>query len=138
VRAALACLLVACLPVLSACGAAESSAEDFEGQEKAVAEAVEDIQDASASSDAEQLCRDLLARSYVRRIAQGGRCEDELADALDDADDSELDVVDVTVSGTSARAVVRGARTNDDRRAVMSFVREGGRWRANAIASGQR
>ena len=125
--------LVAAL-VLAACGAAqEPSADRFSGEEKRVAQAVDDLQSAAEQGDAAEICSRLLARELVDRIASGGsNCTAELSKALDDADDHELAVRGVEVQGQTATAVVR-----DSEGAVRSlgFRREGDDWRATALAA---
>jgi hypothetical protein len=118
------------LLALAGCGAAASSAGDFEGEEGRVAEIVEDVQTAAQSDEPERLCDELFARALARRFQAGsGNCRQEVAVALDDADGVELTVQDVTVQGNSARARVEGE--NGVR--TLTLVREGGRWRVSEL-----
>ena len=61
----------------------------------------------------------------------------ELEKVTGDADDFELDVTDVTVTGTTATAKVKARRGDrDDAETTFSLVREDGDWRlANLGAS---
>jgi hypothetical protein len=117
---------------LAGCGASASSSAEFEGEEKRVADAVERLQEAGEARDAEAICNDVLAEALRESIvAAGSTCEAELDKAIQDADDFELDVEDVTVQGTTATAKVRGA----DRLREFEFVREGDDWRATALGA---
>ena len=125
-------LAVAAL-ALGACGQT-SSAADFEGEQKAVAEVVEDIQSAASGDDAARICRDLLADELIRAFEQGaGKCTDELDKAISDVDDFELDVEEVTVTGTTATARVVSAGGAEDRTDTLSFTKQQGRWKATSL-----
>src|SRR5436309_441161 len=103
---------LALLPALAlgACGqTAKDSAGDFKGDQKAVAQVVEDLQDAGRKGDAGKICTDLLTPALVTRIQQAssGKCDSVLKDALSDADAFELQVQKVTITGDRADAVVQ-------------------------------
>ena len=129
------------LPVLlvalaiAGCGAeAEpSSVENFEGEERAVAQKVEDLQEAGEGRNPEDICSDILASSLVQQLeAAGVKCADEMEKAIDDADDYDLQVQDVTVSGSTATAEVR--RGDDGPTETMEFTKEKGQWRATSLS----
>jgi hypothetical protein len=118
---------VAAALALAGCGSGESSsAGGFEGQEKEVAQVVEDLQRAAQSRDGGKVCSELLARELVDELSSGDQdCIDEVEKAIGDADDYELRVTDVSVEGESATATVE----DGDRRAKFALVRQDGRWR---------
>src|SRR4051812_16753398 len=62
--------------VLAGCGSGDkSSAGDFQGEQKAVAQTVEDLQTAGRKGDADKICTDLLAASLVQTIRRAsGEC----------------------------------------------------------------
>jgi ABC-type oligopeptide transport system substrate-binding subunit len=119
---------------LAACGSAGTdSSGDFEGEQREVASAVEDLQSAAADDDASEICRTLLAKSLVDRLGAGDGCEKAVAAALDATDTDELDVERVTVNGTNATARVKsgsgdGATTRDVR-----LTREGRNWKIASL-----
>jgi hypothetical protein len=120
---------------LAGCGAQSqpSSVDKFKGDERAVAQKVEDLQEAGESRKAEDICSEILARSLVQQIeAAGADCADEMKQAIDDADDYDLDVQKVTVSGSTATASVR--RGDDGPTETMEFTRENGQWRATSLS----
>ena len=118
------------------------SSSKFKGEQRLVANAIEDLQDAGQRREASTICSELLAADLVRKIrraAGGGRktCAQHLKTSLDDADDFELTVKGVTISGKTARAVVvSGSSGSKDRRTeTMRLVKEGrpGRWRVASL-----
>jgi hypothetical protein len=121
---------------LAGCGAeAEpSSVEKFQGEERAVAQKVEDLQEAGEGRNPEDICSDILASSLVQQLeAANVKCADEMEKAIDDADDYDLQVQDVTVSGSTATAQVR--RGDDGPTETMEFKKEDGQWRATSLSS---
>jgi hypothetical protein len=121
---------------LAGCGAQAqpSSAEKFQGEEQAVAQKVEDLQDAGESRKPEDICSDILSASLVQQLeAAGSKCVDEMEKAIDDADDFDLEVQDVKVSGSTATAEVM--RGDDGPTVTMEFTKENGQWRATSLSS---
>ena len=126
-RPLLALLLVPAL----ACSGAAASTGDFEGEEREVAQTIEDVQAAGQAGDEEELCNELFAEALVQRLQAGSaNCRAELGSALDDADGYDLDVQDVTVQGgrATARVEVEGGAAR-----TLTLVREGGRWRVSEL-----
>jgi hypothetical protein len=64
--------------------------------------------------------------------AAGSDCAQEMQKAIEDADDFELDVRAVTVTGDSATARVQGGDGGPTD--TMQFAREKGQWRATALS----
>jgi hypothetical protein len=120
---------------LAGCGAeAEpSSVEKFQGEERAVAQKVEDLQEAGEGRNPEDICSDILASLLVQQLeAANVKCADEMEKAIDDADDYDLQVQDVTISGSTATAQVR--RGDDGPTETMEFTKENGQWRATSLS----
>ena len=120
---------------LAGCGAEaeESSVEKFQGEERAVAQKVEDLQEAGEGRNPEDICSEILARSLVQQLeAAGADCAQEMEKAIEDADDYALDVTDVSISGSTATAEVR--RGEDGPTESMEFTRENGQWRATSLS----
>jgi hypothetical protein len=132
-RAVLAVPLVLAA-LATGCGASSSSADDFEGEEKLVADVVEKLQSAGETGNAAEICNEVLARQLRDQIQEAGAsCESELDKAIDDADDYELEVEAVTISGNSATAKVKGRDRGEERVRDFEFVREGRNWRATSL-----
>jgi hypothetical protein len=133
---ALFAVLLALAAIASGCGGSASSAGDFEGEEKRVADVVEQLQSAGETGDAAEICNEVLAKELRDQIQEAGaNCEQELEKAIKDADDFELEVEDVTITGNSATAKVKGRDGGEERVRDFEFVREGRDWRATSLGS---
>jgi hypothetical protein len=116
---------------IAGCGQAPTSAGDFKGSEKDVADTIEQLQTSAQNRKPADICSEVLSRGLVEKLKTSGNdCVDEMENVTGDADDFELDVTDVTVTGTTATARVK-ARKGDRDDAVTTFAlaREDGQWR---------
>ena len=132
-------LLLALLLVgLAGCGAQaqQSSADKFnDPNEKAVAQKIEDLEEAGKARKPEDICSDILAKSVVDELdAAGTDCKTEMQKAIDDANDLDLEVQKVTVTGSDATAEVKQGDDGPVER--MTFTKEGNDWRATALSEG--
>lgn len=133
--------LVALLVVgaLGGCGSSGgTTANDFKGEERAVAQVAEDLSDAGKKGDAQRMCDDLLAKPVVDRLTTVGardkrNCADTLDDSLKDADSFALEVTAVKVTGTTAQATVRSDAGKKDRTDTLALVKEGRNWKLSEI-----
>ena len=133
-RAPAACLAVAAALALPACTGQTSSAGDFEGEEEVVATVVEDLQRYGSRREADTICDDLLTTELQGAVKAGSAtCAAELKKALDDADAFELDVQDVTVSGTTATARVEGADEAEGVMRTLELEKVGEDWRISSF-----
>jgi hypothetical protein len=131
---ALLAAVFALAALASGCAGSSSSAEGFEGEEKKVAELVEKLQRAGETDEPGTICDEVLAKELRDQIQEAGStCEQEMAKAIEDADDFELDVEDVTIDGDEATAKVRGSDQGEERVRDYEFVREGPDWRATSL-----
>ena len=140
-------LIAAALVVVVFSGCSQSGDDDspdFKGEQKLVANVVDDLQDAGRDKDGDAVCA-LLAADLVKKIraTAGGNasCAEAVDDALDDADAFDIDVKSVKISGAVATAVVESKENDDEVRDTLSFVKEqaGGspprtRWKLSALA----
>jgi hypothetical protein len=134
----LVALLVALPFALGACGqSAKNSAGDFQGDQKDVAQTVEDLQSFARKGDAAKICTELLARPLVAKITQssGGPCSKVLDTAISDADAFELQVQKVTVNGDTATAVVKSQGGNKDRVDTLELVRDSSAWKISTLGA---
>jgi hypothetical protein len=134
----LAALLLTLPLALGACGqSTKDSAGDFKGDQKAVAQAVEDLQSAGRKSQASKICSDLLAPALVAKIksASNGPCDKVLKDALSDADSFELQVKKVTVNGTTATAVVESDGGDQKRTDTLELTKVGNAWKIATLGA---
>ncbi len=132
-------LLVALPLALSACGqSSKDSAGDFQGEQKAVAQTVEDLQKAASKSDEGKICDDLLAPALIARIKTASKttCQSALNDALTDSDSFELQVKKVAIDGTTATAIVESDATGSTkRRDTLQLTKVGNSWKIATLGS---
>jgi hypothetical protein len=134
-----AALLCASALTLSACGTTgNDSSSDFKGEDKAVAQAVEDFQSASRKGDEDEICTDLLAPALVNKIkaASKSTCQDALNTSLQDVDSFELKVEKVTVNGTSATATVQSDGGGDKKSTdTLTLTKVGNAWKIAELSA---
>jgi hypothetical protein len=126
-------LLVPLAAALAGCGTA-SSAGKFSGAQGDVAKQVEALQTAGQSHDGDKACSDILSRSLRDAMnAAGSTCAEQVSTAMKDADDFELDVRAVSITGPRATARVRARIGGRDQIRTMQLVRESGSWRISSL-----
>jgi hypothetical protein len=118
-------LLAGCAP--SGGGGVDTGS--FQGAEKDVAQALDDLTDAARRKDGGRVCSELLAKALVDKLDANGGCSKALDDQLDDVDVAALDVDDVTVSGNCATAKVRAEFNGDKMTSTLKLALEDRRWR---------
>ena len=124
------------IPAIAGCGASSTTdnAKDFKGEQKAVAQSLDDFSKAARDSDEKEICTSLLARSLVRRLdATRQRCVGAVSDQLDAAGDDKLDVKTIVISEGTATATVVSKVDGDDKRQTITLVDEDGRWRLSGV-----
>src|SRR5688572_23389582 len=110
----------------SGCAGSSSSADDFQGEERKGPRPGGEAPAGGETGDAAEICDEVLAQELRDQIHEAGsNCEQEIDKAIKDADDFELEVEDVTISGDSATAKVRGRDPGEERVRDFEFVREG-------------
>jgi hypothetical protein len=132
-RSAHACLILSCAALaLPGCTVQQSSSTGFQGAERDVAQVVDDLKAAGRRRDGDKVCTRILSQQLAEQLANGSSsCADEVKKAIDDAGDFDLEVRDVTISGTTARAQVR--QKGDGRLVTLELAREGGGWRLTSL-----
>jgi outer membrane PBP1 activator LpoA protein len=119
---------------LAGCGGTASSSSNFSGTERDVADQVEALQSAGESRDGDKACNDVLSAALRRAMATAtATCADQVAEAMKDADDFELDVRAVEVNGDRATARVQARVGGADRLRTLELVRERGSWRIDSL-----
>jgi hypothetical protein len=132
-----AALTTGLMLVLGGCTGGGGESGDFQGDEQRVAEAVDDLQAAVSRQDnAGDVCRDMLSRDLAARLnSDATRCEQEIRLAVADADLFRMQIVDIEVEGTSARARVRTSVGDQTTPATLELVEERGNWRLDGIGT---
>ena len=120
---------------VGACGQ-PSSAGNFGGEEKTVATVIEDLQRDGERHQADDICDKLLTQALQEKVKAGSSsCGAEMKKALEDADAFDLEVQDVTVSGTTATAKVEGADEGDGVIRTIGLEKVGNSWRIASFGS---
>jgi len=119
--------------LLTGCAAQSGNNDDtskFKGDQRLVANTVEDFESAASKGDQDKICRDLLSTALVRQYAQhGGTCEKAVDGALKDADSFNLTVERVAINGQDATATVKADRGDKDINQAIVLVKQGAGWR---------
>ena len=111
-----------------------TSTDDFEGDERAVAQTVADLAEAGSAREATDICGGVVTDALREDIAKGGSsCNDEMQKAIEDVDAFDLEVTDVTVTGDKATAEVESADGDRRVRRTFAFVRVDGDWRISSF-----
>jgi PBP1b-binding outer membrane lipoprotein LpoB len=127
-------VLLAALALGGCAQAQTSSTSKFKGAEAEVAQKVDDLAKAGRTGKPDNICSDILAKSLVDQLKAGGTdCATEMQKAIEDADDFDLQVLDVKVTGNTATARVR--RGDKGPTETMEFTRESNQWRATSLSS---
>jgi outer membrane PBP1 activator LpoA protein len=112
-----------------------NSADDFQGDKKAVAQVVDDLSNAGSDKDAKEICTTIFAPEVAEKLNQGNRdCQDVVKEQLKDANAFGLDVKSVDVSGTTATASVESKYDGEDKLQTLRFRKDGQAWRLVGFA----
>ena len=113
------------------------SSGKFSGEQRLVANTVEDFESAAAKGDQDQICRELLAKPLIATYAErGGTCAKAVDGALKDTDSFGLTVESVRIAANTATARVKADRGKHDVLRDLTLVKEGPGWRISAFGSG--
>jgi hypothetical protein len=114
----------------------KDSSGKFRGEQRLVANTVEDFESAASKGDQGKICRDLLAEALVAQYAsRGGTCDKAVDGALKDTDSFGLTVQQVTITGTKAAVRVKADRGKKDIMQSMTLVKQGQAWRISAFGA---
>jgi hypothetical protein len=115
----------------------KDSSGKFAGEQRLVANTVEDFESAASKGDQGKICRDLLAQALAAQYAaHGGTCEKVVDGTLKDTDSFGLTVEQVRITGTQAAVRVKADRGKKDILQSMSLVKQGAGWRISAFSPG--
>ena len=129
-RPAFSTLVVVLGLTAAGCAASNNSATKFQGAERDVAKAVDDLGTAGKRKDDSRICTKLLTSELAAQMKSAGTtCEQELSDAMADADDYDLTVKDVSISGPTATAQVE----NNDKTYTLRLQKVGADWRIASL-----
>lgn len=141
--AAISTVLVAALALAGCAGGGGTSnvnsASDFTGEQKLVANIVEDLQSAAEDSDERKICGSLLVAELRDAIAaknKAATCTAALEKGLKDTDQADLTVKRVVIDGDTATVVVQAKLGDDARREqVVGLAKVAGAWKISKLPS---
>ena len=108
-------------------GNQNTSAGDFEGAERDVVQVIDDLK---GSRDPEEICSRILTDEFAKSLeADGHDCVAEVQATIRDTATTDMDVRDVTITGSTATAEVR----QDDLSATFELERDGESWRISSF-----
>ncbi len=135
-------LPLAAIAVLAVTGCATTTTSNdssgkFTGEQRLVANTVEDFESAASKGDQDQICRELLAKPLIATYAKrGGTCEKAVDGALKDTDSFGLTVESVRITAAQAAARVKADRGEHDVLRTINLVKEGTGWRISEFVAG--
>jgi hypothetical protein len=110
-----------------------TSAGDFKGAEKDVAQVVDDMQKAGRTGKPDKLCNDIFTADLANQFKAGAEtCVDEVEKAMRDVNDYDIKVTAVTVDGDTATAKVEQGK--EKRTGTIGFQKIGNAWRVSSIS----
>ena len=134
-------LLLAALG-LGACaqGAARDNADDFQGDERAVADAVFAFRDAVAKRDQDEVCEAYFTAQLRDDITESGKaagrgstCAQVVEDSIQDIDATEVEITDIRITGSGAEVDYKTDLTEgEDPVATLTLTDERG-WRISEL-----
>jgi hypothetical protein len=121
----------------SGCAAARStSAGNFQGEPRLVAQTIDNLSSAGSSHDTNKICSQLLAQALVTVLDRSpGGCHRAIGNQLDDTDNFDLTVVagTVKITGTSATAQVKDTQSGHTHYDTLKLVKESGSWKISGL-----
>ena len=130
-------LALATLVVAAGCAPQSSSKSKntpkFQGAQKDVAQAVDDLESAANDGDSAKICTDIISAQFRQKLAARGPCAAVVKKAIRDADTVSTKVDQVHINGDTATARVTYETGKKDRTGTIPLVREGGGWRIDTL-----
>jgi hypothetical protein len=110
-----------------------SSAGDFKGADRDVAQVVDDMQKAGRNGKPDKVCNDIFTAALAEKFKAGNAtCIDEVEKAMRDVNDYDIKVQDITITGDTATAKVTQGREKVN--GTIGFERVGSSWRVSSIS----
>jgi hypothetical protein len=136
-RCALVTAALVVVLALAGCTQQPTTGKDFKGAEAGVAQTIADLQSDAQGRKPGDICSKLLSRALADELESAGTdCTSEMEKVISDADDFELEVTDVAITGNTATAEVKARRGGKEGGSTtFSLVREDGDWRLSDLGS---
>ena len=115
-------------------GSSSSNSKDFTGEQARVADKIVDLETAGTRKKAADVCDDIVTADLRNSIAAGNSsCAQEMKKAMDDADQFDLNVTDVQITGGKATATVKTDDRGKDVTRTFQLVKQGSGWRISSF-----
>ena len=122
--------------IVTGCGGAapRDSANEFKGEDRKVAAAVEALETAGREADADAVCTKLLADELLATLKQQGvTCRTAIKQQFRLANSFDVTVDDVTITGDKAVAKVTSGTGSDEKPETLELVRSGAAWKISLL-----
>ncbi|MHB1538200.1 MAG: nuclear transport factor 2 family protein [Solirubrobacteraceae bacterium] len=128
------CGAVVTVLALAACGTTgASSASNYSGARKEVADAITSFQTDATGLNPGKVCK-LLAAVAIRRLDEkSAKCGRAIKTALEQVDTFTIAVDEIEVKGASATAKVKSTVYGKEEPGTISLVKEGGSWKISSL-----
>lgn len=138
-RAALAIPLVLAAALVGCAGQqGASNADDLSGEQKAVAQVVDDLSEAGLAGEAKDICNTIFAPEVADALKQGNSdCQEAVDNQLEDASNFDLDIEKITIDGTTATVVVTSEFDGEELPRTLTLEKSNNAWRIAGISGGE-
>jgi hypothetical protein len=124
---------------LAGCGAASTSAGNFHGEQKTVAQVIDDLSSAAQSRDTAKICNTLLDPALAAKLkSPTGDCQQAIGHQLDDTDNFNVTVQSVLIGpapGTTATARVKSTHSGKSTVNTLTLVKQGTSWHISGLGA---
>ena len=137
-RTAVLASAAAVAALVAGCAGQQTSnnADDYSGEQKAVAQVIDDLAEAGMKGEAGDICNTLFTSELADALNQDNRnCRDAVSDQLEDASSFSLDVERIEVSGDTATAVVRSDFDGTEEPRTLRFQKVNDTWRIAGLGA---
>jgi hypothetical protein len=130
-------LALAAALLLAGCTQRTTASNTFKGTEKAVAQVVLDLSEDAQRGRQADVCGQILTDRLQQAVAGDSSCDSEVKKAFEDADVTQIEVDDVSISGNRATVDVHSDAGDKTVRRTFGLLRENGEWRIDSFDAGQ-
>jgi hypothetical protein len=131
----LAAILLSVLPpvALAACGEVVATS-NFQGERKAVAQAISNFQNDISTANKGNIChKDLASKLTTRLNSASGGCQEAIKNQLGQVDTFSLSIQSIALTAASATAQVKSTYSGKTKVSTLTLVKEGGKWKISGV-----
>jgi hypothetical protein len=124
--------LLLVVPALAGCATSSVGGTSYTGVSKNVVQTISNLQSDSNSRNLSNICNKDLATAIVAKLGPA-KCQSEIGDQLNEVDNYNLTVENVSVKGTMASATVKSIVNGKNKLDTLHLVLEGGAWKVSGL-----